>query len=315
MTFSVTKKLNHKKVIVTTTINTPTDAIDRFATMEGWQLVIVGDLKTPSDFYVPSAVYLSPEIQESAYPALSELIGWNSIQRRNFGFLWALEVGAEIVATVDDDNIPIEGWGENLLLGKTITMPQYSGNDVYDPLVVTNYPQLWHRGFPIQNLQDRAYSKEVREISADIEAAFWNGDPDIDAICRMEHSPECRFDATNFPFSFDGFSPFNSQNTFLTRNALYSYCMIPHIGRMDDIWGGYFVQAQGSRCVYTEASVYQRRNPHDLTLDFEREILGYTQTHKLIKRLKEVGPEAIHDFLPERASACLREYLKISSSL
>ena len=34
----------------------------------------------------------------------------------------------------------------------------------------------------------------------DIQANFWNGDPDIDAVCRMLIKPECRFKKNIFPF-------------------------------------------------------------------------------------------------------------------
>ena len=36
-----------KKVIVTTTINPPTEAILRFDAMTDWDLVVIGDKKTP----------------------------------------------------------------------------------------------------------------------------------------------------------------------------------------------------------------------------------------------------------------------------
>ena len=38
------------KVIVTTTINPPTRAVESFQSMEDWELVVVGDLKTPSPY-------------------------------------------------------------------------------------------------------------------------------------------------------------------------------------------------------------------------------------------------------------------------
>ena len=37
------------KVIVTTTINPPTEAILKYDAMPGWDLVVMGDLKTPAD--------------------------------------------------------------------------------------------------------------------------------------------------------------------------------------------------------------------------------------------------------------------------
>ena len=36
-----------KKYIVTTTINAPTLATQKFSRMEGWTLIVVGDTKTP----------------------------------------------------------------------------------------------------------------------------------------------------------------------------------------------------------------------------------------------------------------------------
>ena len=67
-------------------------------------------------------------------------------------------------------------------------------------------------------------------IRPDIQANFWNGDPDIDAVCRMEHAPECKFDNSFFPFSSNKFSPFNSQNTFISKKVLPHYFLFPHIG-------------------------------------------------------------------------------------
>lgn len=311
--------VNYKRVIVTTTINEPTEALLQFASKDDWHLVVVGDLKTPADFFIENATYLSPGVQHSAYSDLSDLIGWNSIQRRNLGFLWALESGAEIIATVDDDNVPHKDWGRQILLEEesnvTLYSSQYSDElIVFDPISVAGYPNLWHRGFPLQLLRSRNYSKSEATIRADIQAAFWNGDPDIDAVCRMEHAPACIFDEARFPFSFAGFSPFNSQNTFLTRKALKHYFMIPLVGRMDDIWASYYLQSLGYKTVYSHASVTQVRNEHNLTLDFEREIDGYLHTLKILEGLKR-DPTAIHSLIPFRASQALSLYLRYAQGL
>ena len=115
---------------------------------------------------------------------------------------------------------------------------------------------------------------QKRLVRADIQADFWDGDPDVDAICRLEHQPQCRFDPRCFPIASNKMSPFNSQNTFLRAAVLRDYFLFPHVGRMDDIWAAYSVQAQGFRVVYGKASVYQRRNEHDLIQDRKGEYLG-----------------------------------------
>src|SRR6266536_45691 len=107
-----------QKVIVSTTINHPTEAICLFDAMKAWDLVVIGDLKTPKGYKLDRGCYYSPEQQEKYDKSLSDAIGWNCIQRRNFGLLIAREMGADIVAVVDDDNIPMQEWGCELCVGQ-----------------------------------------------------------------------------------------------------------------------------------------------------------------------------------------------------
>ncbi|MBW3573298.1 MAG: hypothetical protein KY450_00320, partial [Actinobacteria bacterium] len=170
-------------VIVTTTINPPTEAVRRFDAMDDWHLVVIGDRKTPGDYRLERGTVVTPDDQEKIDPTLSDLIGWNCIQRRNFGFLVAAEMGADVVAVVDDDNIPLEGWGTDLLVGREVEATVYAaGLPAFDPIGATNHPDLWHRGYPLQLLARRDYSRSVRSpVTADVQADFWDGDPDIDA--------------------------------------------------------------------------------------------------------------------------------------
>lgn len=300
-----------KKIIVSTTINPPTEAIKRFDAMEGWELIVIGDRKTPADYKLERGRYVPPAEQEAVDKGLSDALGWNCIQRRNIGFVMAYERGADVVATVDDDNIPYDGWGTNLMVG-TEPKGRLFKTDLpaFDPVGATKYHHLWHRGFPLQFLHKRDYSKVAAGAPlgrCDVQADFWDGDPDIDALCRMEHRPDCRFDAADFPLASDAWSPFNSQNTFLTREALRHYFMFPGVGRMDDIWGAYYLQAKGFRVVYAKASVRQDRNVHDFTKDMVGEFLGYEKNPKLIEALKK-DPEAIQQFLPEASAKAFDAY-------
>lgn len=289
-----------KRFIATTTIHAPTKALKLFQAMPEWELVVAGDRKTPQPFTLDRGTYLSPEAQEKMDRELSDAIGWNCIQRRNFAVLWAYEQGADIIAVVDDDNIPLEGWGQDLLLGRSVEANFYEVADpAFDPVGATNHRALWHRGFPLQWLSTRDYSKRSRKPwTAQVQADFWNGDPDVDAFCRMEHRPECEFDDQAFPIAADKPGPFNSQNTFLARAVIPDYFLFPHVGRMDDIWAAYYVQAKGHRVIWGKASVYQDRNVHDLTKDMKAEYLGYEHNPKLIEALAR-DPESILQFLPE----------------
>ncbi len=291
-----------KKVIVTTTINAPTIAIEKFDAMLGWELVVIGDLKTPKDYKLKRGKYWSPEMQEKYDKQLSDAIGWNCIQRRNFGLVIAHDMQADVVAVIDDDNIPLADWGKNIMVGRDVEVNYYETSlPAFDPIGATNYPQLWHRGFPLQLLSKRDYSsKSKRIVRCDVQADFWNGDPDIDAICRMEHAPECSFDDQYFPLAANKIAPFNSQNTFISGAVLKDYFLFPHIGRMDDIWAAFYVQAKGFNVVFGKASVYQDRNAHDLVRDMRQEYLGYENNLTLVESLRS-DPQNILAFLPGKS--------------
>lgn len=290
------------KAIVTTTINPPTEAVQRYDAMEDWELIVIGDLKTPGDYRLNRGTYVGPAEQEKYDPELSKAIGWNCIQRRNFGILLAYEMGADVIALIDDDNIPLPGWGTNVLAGSEAEVNFYECTlEAFDPIGVTNHSNLWHRGYPLELLTRREYGEPTRRrIKVDVDAGFWNGDPDIDAICRLEHAPECDFDPRLFPLAGGSMAPFNSQNTMLSRRVVPYYFLYPHVGRMDDIWAAYYVQAHGFHAVFSKASVYQDRNEHDLMRDLRAEIVGYTNNLALIADLRR-DPESIVAYLPGTA--------------
>jgi hypothetical protein len=277
-----------KKIIVTTTIQSPTKATKLFSEKENWELLVVGDLKTPHEEYKKiNCTYLHPEYQDKKYEKISNLLGWNTIQRRNIGFIEAFNLGADIIATVDDDNIPYDSWGNNLLLKKQVEVDLYEPvkSDYFDPLSVTNRNDLWHRGYPIEHLQIKNNVEYKGKIKKQfyVQADLWDGDPDIDAICRLANRPCVKFNDIK-PFTSNKLSPFNSQNTFLDRDIIPYYMVLPHVGRMDDIWGGYLLEKKfGSCVVYNKATVYQERNPQDLIKNLENEIIGYKNTLNLLE--------------------------------
>ena len=287
------------KFIVTTTIQPPTEATLKFLEKDDWTLVVVGDTKTPHEEYQKlDCVYLTPEDQESLSKDLSDAIGWKCIQRRNMGFLYAYQEGADVVATVDDDNIPYENWGKDVYVGQEIEIDLYeSENGFFDPLSVTNRPDLWHRGYPLKYVPTKNnvnyMGKTKRRVL--VQADLWDGDPDIDAMCRLSKMPCVDYD-DHAPYGSNQIGPFNSQNTFIHRDVLPYYMVLPHAGRMDDIWGSYIVQKKfPNSVIYNKPTVYQDRNEQDLVTNLEKEIIGYRNTLDFI-----MGTYHLED-LPQKA--------------
>jgi hypothetical protein len=287
----------NKKIIITTTINKPTKATLAFCKKKDFDFMIIGDLKTPHEFYYDlekefnNVKYLSPENQSKLFPDLSDSIGWNCIQRRSIGFVYAYINNYNIIASVDDDNIPYDHWGENVFVGREAEIDLYdTENLVFDPLSVTNTPHLWHRGYPIELLSTRHKINYLGKFKRKIlvQADLWDGDPDIDALARIAFKPEVKYDVKNLYGSVK-MSPFNSQNTFLHRDVLKFYMMFPFVGRMDDIWPSYLVQHNFPECItYAPASVYQERNPQNVITNLENEIYGYKNTLNFIKNIKSI---------------------------
>lgn len=289
------------KFIVTTTIQSPTEATLKFCEKKDWNLIVVGDLKTPhNDYKKINCIYLHPDEQKALYPEISDCIGWNTIQRRNIGFLHAYKLNAEIIATVDDDNIPYENWGENLLVGKECSVDFYeSRTTVFDPLSVTEHNWLWHRGYPVEDIPNKNNVVYLgkKKTKVLVQADLWDGDPDIDATNRMTRRPIVKFNNVE-PYSTHNITVFNSQNTFIHRSVLVNYMVLPYVGRMDDIWGSYHLQnfiPRGS-IVFNKPTVYQDRNKQDLVVNLEKEIIGYRNTLRFINNQYDL-PDSTKKFI------------------
>lgn len=307
--------------IVTTTIYEPSEAIIRFSQKPGWKLIVVGDLKTPHHLYqsLENIIYLDPQYQADTYPELSAAIGWNSIQRRNIGFIEAYKLGADIIATVDDDNIPYSNWGEQLYIGESDRLIDHyeSPCGFFNPLSVITPSYLRHRGFPIELwMQDEAllypYTSNNKVL---IQADLWDGDPDVDALCRKLYNPKNIFFTKagkgTFKYTTTQYAPFNSQNTFFAREAIPYYMVIPHIGRMDDIWGGYIAEYMlATRPVFCSPTVKQERNDHDVNKDFINEVIGYTTTLKLLQDI-----DNWRQYLPGKALLAFDAYRSVFKNL
>jgi hypothetical protein len=317
-----------KQAIVTTTINAPTEALKKFAAIaikDGWTLVVVGDMKTPHEAYADfveqyegSVVYLTPADQTALAPELSKLIGWNCIQRRNMGLVYAYQQGAEIMAVVDDDNIPYEKWGKNLHFDKPYAVSTFkTASRVFDPISPA-FEHIWHRGFPLQLLDQRSLNKpQLLKRRILVQADMWDGSPDVDAVCRITLDPQVTFNPQMIHYAANVPGPFNSQNTFLHRDAMPDYFLFPHIGRMDDIWAAYYLQAKHPDSVcYAKASVFQDRNPHDLVKDLDAELIGYRHGLEFFdwcmsEAAAAVGvPDQWPEFMPKESVAAFVEYRK-----
>ncbi|MDQ1600739.1 MAG: hypothetical protein QOD68_2213 [Actinomycetota bacterium] len=277
------------QALVITTINPPTSAVRGFAAAEGWQVYVAGDRKTPADWECPGVQYISHAEQTSR---LGRELPSNHYARKMLGYLRAVADGATVIADSDDDNIPRSDWGFPAFDGEFRTsQPDLGYVNVYRSYTDQH---IWPRGLPL----DRVLAADATLRAADLRSeqariGFWqglaDGDPDVDAIYRLTQGGDCTFDPGDPLVLAEGtLSPFNSQNTAV-RSELFALLYLPATVtfRFTDILRGYVAQpvmwAAGYRLGFLEATVFQERNEHDFTRDFESEVPCYLQVRQAVE--------------------------------
>lgn len=316
--------------IVTTTIHIPIVLESYIKNFQKYghnnvDFVIIGDLKTPDKItdYLKKLLkngyqfdYWDVNRQKKwleKFPKLDNLIPYNSIQRRNLGYLIAYENGADVIVTIDDDNFAISG--NNFLKGHSIVgktssfLAVNSSTKWFNPcdlLKLKLQRRIYHRGFPYsKRWKNEKYSYRERKGRVVVNAGLWLGNPDVDAITHLEEPIEVIGWNKNFTKKYvalanNTHSPFNTQNMAFFKELLplaYLPIMGDSIGgmridRYDDIWSSYFAQKiinhLGDLITFGQPLVRQDRNPHDYLRDLTGELPGMLITNKLIQTLERI---------------------------
>jgi hypothetical protein len=281
--------------IVVTSIYPPSEAIKKFSQYPEYTLVVVGDLKTPTDWQCSSAQYLSVSSQKELAFKISELLPFNHYCRKMIGYLWAIQQGAQVIVDTDDDNIPKERWDFPSLEGYFDYIEEnQSFINIYK--LFTNQ-KIWPRGLPIHliNSDHEVICNQNQDL---VSIGIWQGladeDPDVDAIYRLTNNATCIFDQRPPVVLKSGtISPFNSQNT-LIRKELFPLLYLPSYVnfRFTDILRGFVAQpimwCYGYLLGFTDATVLQKRNPHDFKKDFISEMPMYEYSDQIISIVEQV---------------------------
>jgi hypothetical protein len=271
-------------------------------------IYVVGDRKTPESCGEEAARqrtrgvnarYLSLAEQErymARFPDLAAEIPVDSDNRRNVGFIMAVEEGADVIVSIDDDNYCLPGVdfvGGHLQCGLNVTESEAIGTggwfNICSLLEVEPCGELLYpRGFPYA-LRGEGTGAVVGPASGRvaINVGLWQRDPDVDAIGRLYGNPQVGGLRDRSVLLAAGVrSPINTQNTALTREAMAAYYYVRmgtplrgmKIDRFGDIFSGYFAQwcadSVGERVRVGSPMVDHRRNRHNLLVDLWHELAG-----------------------------------------
>ena len=322
-----------KKFIVITSIFKPTEAIFAFAKLKDYQLVVVGDKKSPPDWQYENCVYLDVEDQLSLGPALANAIPFNHYGRKMMGYLYAIKQGADIIIDTDDDNIPYADWDFPSFQGEYTASENGLGwVNIYHHF---SEQHIWPRGLPLRNIRDGRDKLRWQGAKSAQNVGIWQGladeDPDVDAIYRLTSDTPCIFNKKEpVVLSKGTVCPFNSQNTAISKK-FFPLLFLPSFVtfRFTDILRGIIAQPilwqHEAALGFTSATVVQKRNVHDYFKDFESEVPMYLHTEKSLAAVNEsmkAGSVADNLFaayeallkinvVEEREMNVLKEWLKL----
>ncbi|HOJ78360.1 MAG TPA: STELLO glycosyltransferase family protein [Bacillota bacterium] len=268
-----------KRTIVITTIYQPSKAVQLYSQQEEYSLIVVGDLKTPSDWHYDDSLYLSVEYQKKWNSKLVSSIPWNHYSRKMIGYLYAIQAGAEIIVDTDDDNIPLPNWGFPDFEGSfNLTEADQGFVNVYSYFGTQS---VWPRGLPLTRIRQKVTDYHRTTLKVSIWQGLANEDPDVDAIFRLTRGETIFFQKRRPLILAPGtLCPFNSQNTLFTKEVFpLLYLPTTTTFRFTDILRSFVAQpilwANDLHLGFCSASVYQRRNAHNLQNDFVQELPGY----------------------------------------
>lgn len=284
-----------KKHIVITSIFNPTEAVLAFSKLKDYQLIVVGDMKTPEDWHCLNVDYISVKQQESLDFELAKVLPYNHYCRKMLGYLKAIKNGADYIIDTDDDNIPKDNWNFPYFEQEYDCISEDRGFvNIYQ---LYTKEKIWARGLPL-NLINRQFELENDLTAKNCRVGIWQGladeDPDVDAIYRLTSDTPCYFEEREPIVLGKGtISPFNTQNTII-RKELFPLMYLPTYVtfRYTDILRGLIAQPimwlYGYKLGFTNATVIQKRNPHDYMKDFISEIPMYETCEKVIELVSRV---------------------------
>lgn len=322
-----------KIACVTTTINVPRVLALYAKHGPDVRFFVVGDRKSDdlaiTSFLldIPNHSYYGIDTQHALGYECSRMIGENCIQRRNIATLEAVAWGADIVVSIDDDNIPLD---KNYFFDLTNVcrgnyFAGYGGGfespRYFNGLKATSFscwfdvgrllqPAAEHRGFPHTKRAQHSF-EPVTDVRIGVAAGICLGDPDIGAVERIANGPTVHgvSELLRSGIVIDPrqtWTVFNSQNTAFIRDLAPAMFMLPGVGRYDDIYASLIAQRIMSErdlhVHFGKPFVWQERNKHNLIDDLTMEIMGMRN----IERVAEILEDLVLEDGPtvEQARAC-----------
>lgn len=298
---SETIPLKNDKCVIITTINPPNKQMRFYASLVGYDLIVVADKKTDVTSYEGlKCIMLDLPFQEKISPELYSKIPFNSYTRKMFGYIYAMYNQYDIIYETDDDN-----------MFKTERLTESFLNDQY---LVTNtgfaniynfYTDklIWPRGIPPGHKSIvEVLDTEKIHTSISIYQGLVDKDPDVDAVYRLKYKEDTFFEKNltkNTVLRKFTVCPFNSQNTFWVDKTMFyaMYLPVTVTFRYTDILRSFVALFElwknNKNIAFTPPTAVQERNQHDLEKDRLSEVPMYETAEHVCEILKNTTDKDI----------------------
>lgn len=311
--------MSGKYLVITSIASSNHPVLQRYAEesiLHDISLVIIGDVKSPSFFYLPYCDFYSVDRQRTLSLSIVKLLPQNHYARKNIGYLVAMLNGAEIIIETDDDNLPFpDFWSERQQKVNAHNLVNCGWVNIYRYFTDRF---IWPRGFALEFIQGEAPPLMGQHVTdCPIQQGLATEHPDVDALFRLTQPLPVKFSKSEkLALGRNSFCPFNSQNTTWFKEAfpllyLPSYCSF----RMTDIWRSFIAQRIAWECdwniLFHQSTVWQERNDHNLLDDFKDEIPGYLNNGTIFVELQGLKLKKGKKHIPENLIACYRTLINM----
>lgn len=287
-------KFNASKWIVMTTINPPKRNLNKLLKLpEPWKIVVIGDNQTNYTKWQKfknstKLIYLSVEDQLKLGYNTTKFIPLNSYTRKNIGYLYAIQKGANEIYDIDDNIKLFNNFFINVYVNKYTVYAENNDSVMINPYDYFGKPSMWPRGFRLKDIEKKFDNKFYRILSSRtnlnhlIYQGLLNIEPDIDSIYSQTRIIKKKPVTQKFTYAGNlmylpgNFVPINSKNTRYLYNIFPSLALpISVPKRVNDIWRGYIMQRYAwiynGTVIFQHACAEHRRNHHKDNSNFIKE--------------------------------------------
>ncbi|GAB4851614.1 sugar transporter-like protein [Ancistrocladus abbreviatus] len=242
----------------------PTDALRNLVKIKGWQVLAIGNSRTPSDWELKGVIFLSLEMQSKLGFRVLEYLPYDSYVRKTVGYLFAIQHGAVKIFDADDRGEVINGdLGKHFdveLVGEQARQDiilQYchenQNRTVVNPYIHFGQRSVWPRGLPLENVGEVSHEEYYTEVYGGkqfIQQGISNGLPDVDSVFYFTRKSsleafDIRFDerAPKVALPQGIMVPVNSFNTLYHSSAFWALMLPVSVSTMaSDVLRGYWSQ-------------------------------------------------------------------------